>query len=187
MLGIDPSFWNNLERSYRAALARTEERVRLLKYIPWLETFPLKELVRRGWIKPHDNRVELVREVLTFFGVASPNAWNDVWSTARRASTLLRQGKSKSVDFGAVAVWLRKGEVEGRARECAPYDLERFRDALRHIRGLTEADPEKFCAEMEVKCAAAGVAIVFVPELPRLRIFGAARWLSPDKASPVTV
>ena len=35
---------------------------------------------------------------------------------------------------------------------------------------------------MEVKCAAVGVAIVFVPELPRLRIFGAARWLSPDKA-----
>lgn len=181
VLGIDASFWNNLERSYRAAQARAEERARLLEYIPWLETFPLKEIVRRGWIKPHDHRVELVREVLTFFGVASPDAWNDVWSAARRA-TALRQGKSRNVDFGAVAVWLRKGEVEGRARECAAYDLERFRDALRHIRGLTEADPEKFCAEMEAKCAAAGVAVVLVPELPRLRIFGAARWLSPDKA-----
>jgi Zn-dependent peptidase ImmA (M78 family) len=31
-------------------------------------------------------------------------------------------------------------------------------------------------------CAAAGVAVVFVPELPKTRICGATRWLNSDKA-----
>jgi HTH-type transcriptional regulator / antitoxin HigA len=35
---------------------------------------------------------------------------------------------------------------------------------------------------MKDMCAPAGVAVVFVPELPKLRVCGAARWLSADKA-----
>src|SRR5690606_27160363 len=31
-------------------------------------------------------------------------------------------------------------------------------------------------------CASAGVAVVFVPELPRTRVSGATRWLTSDKA-----
>lgn len=181
VLSIPASFWNNLERSYRAAQARDDERARLAEYLPWLDTFPLKELTKRGWIRPHEDRIELVREVLTFFGVAFPDAWNEVWAEARKA-TALRQAKSPQVDFGAVTVWLRKGEMDGRARRCGPYNSERFREALIYLRGLTTMTPDMFCAEMETRCAAAGVAVAFVRELPRLRIFGAARWLSPDKA-----
>jgi len=35
---------------------------------------------------------------------------------------------------------------------------------------------------MKVICAKAGVAVVFVPEFPKLGVFGATRWLSQDKA-----
>src|ERR1700730_14818009 len=43
VLGIHASFWNNLERSYRAAQARDDERKRLAEFLPWLDTFPLAE------------------------------------------------------------------------------------------------------------------------------------------------
>jgi HTH-type transcriptional regulator/antitoxin HigA len=181
VLGIDASFWNNLERSYRVAQARRDERASLGQYLSWLETLPVKEMVRRGWIRPHKDHVELVREVLTFFSVAFPGAWDDVWAEARKA-TALRQGQSRRVDFGTVAVWLRKGEIEGRKTSCSPYDEEKFRDALAYLRNITTLTAEQFCADIRERCAAAGVAVVFVPELPRLRIFGAARWLSSDKA-----
>ena len=181
VLGIDASFWNNLERSYRVAQARRDERASLGEYLSWLETLPVKEMVKRGWIKPHKDRIELVREVLTFFSVAFPGAWDDVWAEARKA-TALRQGQSRQVDFGTVAVWLRKGEIEARKLSCRPYDEEKLRAALAYLRTLTTLTAEEFCAEIRKRCAAAGVAVVFVPELPRLRIFGAARWLSSDKA-----
>src|SRR5258705_10119724 len=41
---------------------------------------------------------------------------------------------------------------------------------------------EYFCQDLGVRCAVAGAGVAVVSELPRLRIFGAARWLSPEKA-----
>ena len=181
VLGIPASFWSNLERSYRAAQARDDERARLAQYVSWLDTLPVKAMVKRGWIRPQVDRLEQVREVLSFFGVAFPGAWDEVCTQARRA-TALRQGKSKQVDFGAVAAWLRRGEIQGRTDRCSRYDQDKFRRTLDYLRSLTTCPPKKFCPEIQSHCAAAGVAVAFVPELPRLRIFGAARWLSPDKA-----
>ncbi|MGE0704009.1 MAG: HigA family addiction module antitoxin, partial [Vicinamibacterales bacterium] len=86
VLGIDASFWLNLERGFRAAQARSDERVRLAEYLPWLNSLPVKEILKRGWIKPHTDRIDLLREVLTFFGLAFPGAWNDVWAEARKAT-----------------------------------------------------------------------------------------------------
>jgi HTH-type transcriptional regulator/antitoxin HigA len=181
VLGIAASFWLNLERAYRAALARDAERELLAEHTEWLETLPVKELVKRGWIKPHQDRIELLREILTFFGVAFPTAWQDVWADARKA-TALRQGAAKSVDFSVVAAWLRQGEIVGRAMTCAPFDQQKFRTALDRLRMSTTLSPEQFCRKMQEECAATGVAVIFVPELPRLRVFGAARWLSSERA-----
>jgi HTH-type transcriptional regulator/antitoxin HigA len=181
VLHIPASFWLNLERLYRAAQARHVERGQLIEHLSWLDRLPVKEIVKRGWIKGHADRVELLREVLAFFAIAFPTAWDEVWRETRKA-TALRQGKSADVDFGVVAVWLRRGEIEGRKRECRPYDSTLFRQALDHARTLTTLPAEKFCQAIQEHCAEAGVAVVLVREFPRLRIFGAARWLSPDKA-----
>lgn len=181
VLRIPASFWLNLERQYRAAQARHVERQQLAAHLAWLEKVPVKDLIKRGWIKPHSDRVELLREVLAFFGIAYPSAWEDVWRETRRA-TALRQGKSERVDFGIISVWLRQGEILGRQRDCRPYDPAAFRQALDYARTLTLLPAERFCDEIQKHCAAAGVAVAFVPEFPRLGIFGAARWLSPDKA-----
>lgn len=181
VLGIHASLWLNMERAYRAVQAREQEGVRLAEHLSWLDGLPVKELVKRGWITGHADRIEQLREVLTFFGIAFPAAWDGVWTETRRA-TALRQGKSEDTDFGVVAVWLRKGEIDGRSRECSPYDATTFRDTLGNLRALTTLPAERFCEEAAKRCAAAGVAVVIVPELPRLRIFGAARWLSPEKA-----
>lgn len=181
VLHIDATFWLNLERAYQAAQARDAETERLTKSLPWLETLPVNEMVRRGWIPRRSDRVELLREVLSFFGIAFPDAWDDVWRETQKA-TALRQGQSQDVDFGAIAVWLRRGEIEGRSRQCSPYDAGTFRDVLSHVRTLTTLPAETFCLEIKEHCASAGVAVVFLPEFQRLKIFGAARWLSPDKA-----
>ena len=181
VLGMDASFWLNLEHGYRAALARDDEAARLAGYLPWLDTLPIREMAKRRWITTSGDRVEVLREVLSFFGIALPDAWDDVWQETRRA-TALRQGRSEQVAFGVVAVWLRKGEIEGRKRECQRYNAEKFRHALDFLRTLSGLPAETISREIQERCALAGVAVVLVPELPRLKIFGAARWLSPEKA-----
>jgi hypothetical protein len=93
-----------------------------------------------------------------------------------------RKTGASTVDQGATAAWLRQGEIQASEIDCEPYDERRFRAALRQIRALTVEPPDVFQPEVVRLCAAAGVAVVFVPELPRTGICGATRWLTPTKA-----
>jgi len=174
-------FWISLEQQYRASLARLQEREMLSKHTEWLSDLPIGDMISRGWIRAQRDKVDMVRELLGFFAVASPEAWEDVWRTYRKA-TAFRRSANHSDNFGVMAAWLRRGEIEGRDLECEPFNASRFKAALRKIRNLTTEEPNRACELTIEECAAAGVAVVLVPELPKLRLFGATRWLSAEKA-----
>jgi HTH-type transcriptional regulator/antitoxin HigA len=178
VLGVPASFWIHLERNYREALARKKDQERLKKQLKWLRQFPVRAMAKSGWIRAKGG-VEQLQELLRFFGVASPEQWRDVWS---RAGVAYRRSRVFESDPGAVAAWLRQGEVQAQGIQCAPYEPNRFRKLLGEIRVLTLQPPDVFQAELVRLCAESGVAVVFVPEFPKLRISGAARWLSPRKA-----
>jgi HTH-type transcriptional regulator/antitoxin HigA len=180
VLGIPATFWNDLESRYRASVARESERKNLAEQLPWLQNFPVAELVTRKWIPAAKDRVETLRNVLHFFGVVSPQAWQDVWDATQK-STAYRQSVPMAASFGAMAAWLRKGELDARTIRCASFDLASFRQALKSIREFTMLDPADFCPKIQELCKSAGVVVVFVQELPKARIFGAARWLAPDR------
>lgn len=181
VLGVPASFWNSLEQNYRAALARIAERERLEKQTDWLKEIPVKDMARAGWIERRESLVEQLEEVLSFFGVASADAWRDVWSGVRSA-VAFRQSAAFASDFGAVSAWLRKGELEARQTTTQPFDAVRFKHILADARKLTREEPEVFCDALSSACASAGVVVAFVRELPKLRVCGATRWLSSDKA-----
>jgi len=178
-LGIPARFWNNRERRYREALARIQEHQRLNAEVAWLEELPIAAMAKLGWIRRFRDKVEQVREALNFFGVASPQQWRARWLASDAAFRESRAFRSRP---GAAAAWLRKGELVGQSVDCSPYTEERFREALEDIRGLTGETPDVFAPRVQDICARAGVAVGLVPELPGIRLSGATRWLSPDRA-----
>jgi addiction module HigA family antidote len=178
---VSAGYWTRLEANYRATLARIAERERLESSIQWARSFPVAAMRKLRWIPDTGDKVKLVEQLLSFFGVASPEAWEDVWRDVR-PGVAFRQSKAFEIDFGAVAAWLRQGEIAGRQMDCEPFDRDKFREVLAYMRTLTTADPIFFSEEMTAHCALAGVAVALVRELPKTRAFGAARWLSPDKA-----
>ncbi len=180
VLGIPAGFWNNLERHYRDALAREDERKQLRTKTSWLAQFPVRSMVALGWIPPCDDEVEQTRSVLNFFGIASPDQWHDIFA---RAQVAYRQSETFASRPGAVAAWLRQGDLEGVRMICAGFSKAEFASNLKLARQLTcESEPKVFIPGIQKLCASAGVAVTFVPELPGLRVSGAARWLSPTKA-----
>ncbi len=179
VLGVPDSFWNNLERNYQEAIARKKERQQLQHASQWLDQVPWREMTRRNWIKKHDDRLDQLREVLSFFGVVSPQTWENLW---RAPQTSFRQSPAFQANPWAVSVWLRKGEIEAQKIKCASYQREKFKLALLSIRKLTMNPPELFLPDMRKRCAESGVALVFVRELPRSRVSGATRWMTPEKA-----
>ncbi len=181
-LGVAASLWLNMESSHRLYLARQAERVKLKEYSPWAAEFPWRELAARGYVPPARTAEEKVRALLGFFGVTSPDAWEGQYAqlaVAYRGSTAFTRSRE------AVTCWLRIGEIKAAHAETAPYDRATFREALQAIRGLTRLDPVDFEPRMVALCQGAGVALVFVPELPKTRLSGATRWLSADKATVI--
>lgn len=180
VLGVSASFWNNRERLYREALANREERERLESKVPWLEQIPVKAMVEKQWIQFYDDKVAQLKEVLNFFAVASPEQWEEFWG--RILLVDFRSSAAFEGERRSVAAWLRKGEIEAKEIICADYDAGKFKKALQEIRGLTVESPDVFQPAMMRLCAESGVALVFVPQLPKTRTCGATHWLNSKKA-----
>lgn len=179
VLGIPATFWNARERDYRTFLARLEQARRMSRQLKWSKNFPIGALAKEGWILKHSNKQDQLKALLRFFGVASPEQWQDVFDNVAVA---FRKSSAFKSDAYSLAAWLRCGLVKAEQYQCRSFDKERFLTALRKVRSLTPADPEVFEPEMKQVCADAGVVVAFVPQLPKSRVSGATRWLSPDKA-----
>lgn len=178
-LGIPARFWNSRELTYREAIARDEAAERLAEDTAWLNKIPLKELIARGFVAARDNDADSVREGLRFFGVSSVEAWEATWSTPR---VQFRGSEVQERHPGKVAAWLRMGEIEADKIECQPYDAKKFVQALREIRKYADKPASEWYPAMVKLCAEAGVAVVFVREIPGASVSGATKWLSKDKA-----
>src|SRR5450756_1248502 len=181
VLGVPARIWNSLEMNYQERLARLEEQMRLEEDIAWLNTIPWRKLAEYGLIEAKERKIEILAHVLNFFGVASRQAWESYWLSVH-AGCSFKESKAFRSNPGAVAAWLRIGELRARGIECAPYDASEFRKTLKCIRKLTTKDPDVFQPLLEEWCANCGVAVVFFPELPKTRLCGATRWLNPRKA-----
>jgi hypothetical protein len=84
---------------------------------------------------------------------------------------------------GAVAAWLRQGEIASRHIECKPWSRDDFIAALSRIRPLTrQKDPARFLPTLTTMCAEVGVAVVVLRAPAGCRASGATRFVSPRKA-----
>ena len=176
VLGVPAHVWVNLESAYRMTLAKNNERNLLNEQEAWLDKFPIREMEKRGWIPGHPDKVDKVRSLLQFLAIAS---FDDSWTEAVIGFRITGNG---NISREALAVWLRKGEIEGHQVRTGPYNAEGFKQALAELRTLTDTDPHAFIPIMQQRCADAGVAVVYVPELPKSGANGAARWLGGEKA-----
>ncbi|MBD2413684.1 DNA-binding protein [Nostoc calcicola FACHB-389] len=183
VLGSTAAFWLKREAQYRAALARIEEENRLKEWTSWLDRLPVKELMNQGVIPKCNliakNKPSLVKKLLHFFGVASPDEWRSYYAGMEIS---FRRTREKQSDVGAISAWLRLGEIEAEKLDCPKYSKPKFEKAVREIRTLTVLQPEQFQPQMQHLCREAGVVLVLVPSIKGAHVSGVARWLNPHKA-----
>lgn len=175
---VPARFWNNLEAEYREQLAKEKERDRLVADIEWLKTIPIKELTDRGCLESHRGKIDQLRAAFTFFGVASVDAWNEMWEAPKVAA---RRSQCFETRIGDAAAWIRQGELQAQGIECKPFNKPLFKDTLKKILPLTCETPKVFLPELQKLCADAGVAIALVREMKKVPWSGATKWLSPEK------
>jgi addiction module HigA family antidote len=178
-LGTPAAFWLSLDANYQEFLARKAQQEKFAREVEWLKRIPYREMVAKRWIPACDELAETVQVALAFFGVASPDRWEACWT---KFTVSFRRSKLATDELGIVSAWLRKGELDAQKIQTQPFDAEKFKAALAKVRTLTRTDPVVFQPQMRALCAEAGVALVFTPELKKLRVSGATYWLTKEKA-----
>ena len=168
---VPATFWISLQSRHDITLAKCAERANLQQQFPLLKDFRANELMKRGWIPTVKDKAMQVKELCKFLGVASL----EVHAATHPASFRITGGDRYS--DRTLAVWLRRGELEGLKAELPAYDSTKFRPILADIRSMTVDPPDDFAGEMTQLCASAGVALVFVQELPKVGANGVTRWL----------
>ena len=178
VLGIDAQFWNNLEADYRMTLARNRDRDILTANVKWLDDYPIREMIKRGWIKAGLDKIARLEALQSFLAVdyAEPRVYQ------KAVGFRITEAAQRQISLGALAVWLRKGEIDAQGIATADYDEEAFSGALARIRRMTEQSPKEFIPAISALCAEAGVVFCMVQELPKSGANGATRWLTDRKA-----
>lgn len=177
-LGISAAFWNNLETRFREARARDASERELERSHAWLANFPVPDLISLGRLNAGSSRTELLVDLLKFFAVSTPKAWEGHWS--RPLASFRKSSHASSVY--AMATWLRLGELEAEEFWAKPYNERAFLDLVRRARELTRSQPPTAgIARLQAAAADVGVAVVLSPELVGTHLSGAARWIRSDR------
>jgi len=177
-LGISAETWTNLDTQYRLHEARERDRERYESLGDWAAQFPLLELVKRHVLSQSRDRTLAAKELLDFFAVSDLDSWSAVYE---KPVALFRRSAVLQSSTHAVAAWLRLAELEAHKVDTARYNGRNFERALRSIRTLTLEEPSLYGEKLRTLCAQSGVAVVFVPELPKCRTSGATRWIGRSK------
>ena len=173
VLGMSARIWLGIEADYqlhqRRAVEAEDEENRA-----WAKHFPVNDLVKRNVIYEPAGDSDLASKLLAFFGVATVDAWHTRFDARNIA---YRDWPAESDKF-ALVTWLRLAELEAANQAAADYRASTFKTALRQMRVLTRGDAPSSLGEAARLCNESGVALTLVKPLPRMRLSGAAWWLS---------
>lgn len=180
VLGTPAQFWLARESRYRESLARQREAALAPQRLDWLDQFPIKQLQDAGCLPAGRLtpafKATLVAPLLAFFGVASPEGWQQQY--LRLEVAFRRATPRHQTNNAAITAWLRMGEIAAASSHALPaYSAGTLQANLNAMRALTLAPAPTIACALRELCTQAGVALVFVPALAGTHVSGVARWL----------
>ncbi len=153
----------------------------LTSWIPWMERFPIRELMEHHFIETRRfdkaQKPFIVKELLQFFGVASPEGWESRYVGMEIA---FRRTRVEQSDIHAISSWIRKGEIIAERMDGPRYDRAKFETALKTIRISTRLPTSKFEPLIRKLCFDSGVALVLIPADSK----SSCQWYRPVVKSP---
>lgn len=178
VLGMSAHLWSNLERRYRIVLARQAKQEAVERDKQLLSDFPIKRMQDLGWLPEGRARAVRVRMLRRYFAVAELGR-----VSTTPVMTAFRSTGKRPAKRGALAAWMRQGEIRAEQRDFMPsFDPRRFRSTLDHARRLTTASPMEAVGAIQRLWEEAGVLLLLVPELPGVGVNGCTRWIASDRA-----
>ena len=170
--GTSAEYWMNLETAYQLSKATVQE-VAVKQRAKLYERFPVKEIIKRGWIEHSENAAVLEKRFLDFFNIETIDERLNVSFAGKK--------QSYSSHTAVQIAWVK------RARQLAEVvHAEKFKKAelssllseLKNRRQFVDS-----IREVPVLLAKYGVRLVIVESITGMKMTGACFWI--DKTKPV--
>ena len=172
-LGTSAKFWLNLETYYQLSKIEPPAQ-RIQREAALRDRFPVREMIKRGWIASSDNFEVQETRVLGFFGLIAVNDDIRINNAARRNTK-----KDRSTRQWA---WIFRVKQIASSIQVAHYSDEALNAALPRLDLLmTEPDEIRHVPKILAEC---GVRLAVVEPIPGSDIQGVCFWINENK-SPV--
>lgn len=177
-LGSSAQFWMNLESAYQ--LAKTAEPPeRISREARLREKFPIREMVKRGWIAHSDDKEELEERLKSYFHLQS---LDDPIALPHAAKRSRPNDESADPLSPIQRAWLFRVKHIAEVMHVAAYSEKKLRDALAQLEALMiEPEETRHAAKILSDC---GVRFVIVEPVPGSKIDGVCFWVNRN-SSPV--
>lgn len=178
VLGGDAELWLRLDREHSLHVSRQRDQARLPEFTSWMKSFDAPTALHNKIYAKTDDDIQKIDKLLKFFGVTSPDAFEEFWMLPKVS---FRRSQLFKVEEHNTALWLRLVERNAEQAEVAAFRPAVLRKAARSLRQLTTLSVVDGFLAARSTLAEAGVVLTFVPEVPKTRMCGATYWLAADR------
>lgn len=173
-LGTSAALWLNLESSYQ--LSRSDPAAaRIARVAKLRERFPVREMMKRGWIEPSGDVEILETRVKQFFAIENVDDEPQLAHAARKGGEPENYDELSPVQ----KAWLFRVKQIASTIQAPNYSESRLRESLPKLASLMSAAEEvRHVPEVLNAC---GVRFVVVEPFPGSKIDGVCFWLDAKK------
>lgn len=174
--GTSPQYWLNLQTAYDLFQTAPASNTNIISREAWLrDRFPIREMIKRGWIEPSPNFEVLENRVFDFYGISHENDNPSLMSHAAK--------RNYREDFSALQeAWLFRVRQLACAIQIGAYSQQKLQSSVARFE-LLMTEPEEI-RRVPALLAECGVRFVIVEPIPNSKIDGVCFWLN-EGASPV--
>ena len=181
LVGGSVGFWRKRQEDYDRSLNRAMESIPKDDAAEWLRELPIRHMTDHGWIESSTDFRTRLQNCMMYFGVNGPDEWYWRYTNTRKYN--FRTSSAFTSSEGALAAWLRQGELEAATISTSDWSVNKLIGRLPAIRRLSwTKSPGVFVPKLRALLAEAGVALVFARAPSGCRASGAARFISKRKA-----
>lgn len=166
-LETGPEVWMNLESQYQLSKVRSFGQESITQKARLHSKFPVREMVKRGWIEATKNIEILENQILKFFEISSVD----------EEPEFLHAAKKQSYDDTSILqlAWLSRAKQLAKACAVQKYSDSKVGAAIDELRSLVEyVDGTRSVAATLGKY---GIIFVVIESLPGCKIDGACFWM----------
>jgi HTH-type transcriptional regulator/antitoxin HigA len=169
--GTSAEYWLNLESQYQLSKIKTvNDHVARKAHL--YGKFPVREILRRGWVRASENLEVLEQRFCEFFEIRSLD----------EEPSLSHAAKKTHVAMGATPLqlaWLFRVKTMVRQQKVPAYSPQKLLAAVEKLKALVVAPEET--RHVPRILAEAGVRLVFVEPMAGSKLDGACFWLADDQ------